>query len=154
MRGASLDLGDSEMTGILEEGNRPPRLRSAIAAANVSFVIAKAGACDVKDAVSDRDCGSNPTADGAAHRVENLGEDKTDQQTTECICSPDEQISLVALAWLGRGTYDRSPWREALQHARAQRNARKPECLLGPPLLGADREQGVAPFGANCSQSG
>ena len=64
----------------------------------------------------------------------------------------DEQIALVALAWLGRGTYDVSEWRQALETARNERNQRTAEYLLGLPLLGDYLEEGLAVFGESCSE--
>jgi hypothetical protein len=62
----------------------------------------------------------------------------------------DEQINMVALAWVGRGTYDLTEWREALNEARAQHNKRTAEYLIGLPLLGDYLEEGLAAFGLDC----
>jgi hypothetical protein len=53
----------------------------------------------------------------------------------------------VALAWLGRGTYDIDEWHDAVQTARDAHNARTAEYLLGLPLLGDYLEDGLAMFG-------
>jgi hypothetical protein len=45
----------------------------------------------------------------------------------------DEQMNLVALAWVGRGTYDIGEWREALNVARNEHNKRAAEYLLKLP---------------------
>jgi hypothetical protein len=65
----------------------------------------------------------------------------------------DEQTNLVALAWVGRGTYDLSEWNEALREARSEHNKRVAEYLLGLPLLGDYLEEGLAAFGENCGES-
>ena len=39
----------------------------------------------------------------------------------------------MALAWLGRGTYDIGEWREALSEARTEHNKRTAEYLSGSP---------------------
>ena len=62
----------------------------------------------------------------------------------------DEQIWLVALAWIGRGTYDAKEWKEALAEARDQHNKRTAEYLTGLPLLGDYLEEGLAAFGEDC----
>jgi hypothetical protein len=47
----------------------------------------------------------------------------------------DEQASLVALAWIGRGSFGPEELEEALATARAERTNRTDEYLLGMPLL-------------------
>jgi hypothetical protein len=56
-------------------------------------------------------------------------------------------VQLVALAWLGRGTYDLSEWRTALDTARSEHRKRTAEYLLGLPLLGDYLEDGLSMFG-------
>jgi hypothetical protein len=58
----------------------------------------------------------------------------------------DERLQLVALAWLGRGTYDISEWKTALDTARSEHRKRTAEYLLGLPLLGDYLEDGLAMF--------
>ena len=57
----------------------------------------------------------------------------------------------MALAWIGRGTFDAKDWTEALRIAREQRNARTAEYLTGLPLLGDYLEEGLAAFGESCT---
>ena len=120
----------------------------------VCHVIAKARAFDAKEQVSDPDSGSNASDDGMTDVLEDLPDDvdATRVELAEFIRSmdEDEQIALVALAWLGRGTYDLSDWREALNEARAQHNKRTAEYLMGLPLLGDYLEEGLAAFGLDC----
>jgi hypothetical protein len=56
----------------------------------------------------------------------------------------DEQIRLVALAWIGRGTFEASEWKDAIKEARASHNDRTAEYLVGLPLLGDYLEEGRA----------
>lgn len=63
----------------------------------------------------------------------------------------EEQINLVALAWVGRGTYDASEWQQALETARTEHNTRTAEYLLGLPLLGDYLEEGLAAFDLDCA---
>ncbi len=65
----------------------------------------------------------------------------------------DEQTNLVALAWVGRGTYEISEWREALSVARNEHNKRTAEYLLKLPLLGDYLQEGLAAFGEDCGES-
>ena len=64
----------------------------------------------------------------------------------------DEQLDLVALAWIGRGTYDISEWREARSIARNEHNKRTAEYLLKLPLLGDYLQEGLAAFGEDCGE--
>jgi hypothetical protein len=52
----------------------------------------------------------------------------------------------VALAWLGRGTYDLDEWKEAVATARTEHSRRTAEYLLTLPLLGDYLEDGLAMF--------
>ena len=63
----------------------------------------------------------------------------------------DEQISLVALAWVGRGTYEAAEWQQALDTARGEHTNRTAEYLLGLPLLGDYLEEGLAALDLDCA---
>ena len=118
----------------------------------VCHVIAKARVFDAKEEDSDPDSGSNAADDGMTDILEDTAEDATYDELVEFIRSMDEeeQTALVALAWVGRGTYDAKEWKEALGEARTQHNARTAEYLLGLPLLGDYLEEGLAAFGQDC----
>ena len=120
----------------------------------VCHVIVKARTFDAKEGVSDPDSGSNATDDNMADILEDLRGDATYRELVEYIRSldEDEQINLVALAWLGRGTYDKAEWKEALAEARAAHNARTAEYLTGMPMLGDFLEEGLAAFGESCEK--
>lgn len=125
----------------------------AINTDKVCFVIAKARMFDVKEGVSDPDSGSNPTDEDMRDILEDFASDPTYQELVEFIRALDEeeQINLVALAWVGRGTFDRSEWTEALETARDAHNNRTAEYLTGLPLLGDYLEEGLEAFGESCS---
>ncbi len=53
----------------------------------------------------------------------------------------------MALAWLGRGTFDIDEWDEAVKTARDEHNKGTGQYLLGLPLLGEYLEDGLAMFG-------
>ena len=59
----------------------------------------------------------------------------------------------MALAWVGRGTYEISEWREALSVARSEHNKRTAEYLQKLPLLGDYLEEGLAAFGEDGGES-
>ncbi len=59
----------------------------------------------------------------------------------------DEQASLIALAWIGRGDYSAEDWDEARTLAR-ERNVRDPaDYLLGIDMLGDMLEEGLNELG-------
>ncbi len=59
----------------------------------------------------------------------------------------DEQASLIALAWVGRGDYGAAEFEEARTLAK-ERNIRDPaEYLLGIDMLGDMLEEGLAELG-------
>ena len=59
----------------------------------------------------------------------------------------EEQIELVALAWLGRGDYTLESWEEALETARERHNERTAAYLMGMPLLPDLLSEGLAAHG-------
>jgi hypothetical protein len=124
-----------------------------IAEDKVAFIIVKAREFDEKVADSDPDEGSNPTDDDNADILEDKAGDGTREELVGAIneLNEDEQIELVALAWLGRGTYELSEWSDALQVARDEHNKRTAQYLLGLPMLGDYLEEGLAAFGISIS---
>ena len=59
----------------------------------------------------------------------------------------DEQVELVALAWLGRGDYTLDTWDEALETAGERHNERTAAYLMGMPLLPDLLSEGLAAHG-------
>jgi hypothetical protein len=119
--------------------------------AKVRHIITRARVFDAKEGVSDPDPGSNATDDAMADILEDFADDATYQELAEFIRSLDEeeQINLVALAWIGRGTYAAAEWTEALSEARAAHNARTAEYLTQLPMLGDYLEEGLAALEPN-----
>ncbi len=119
----------------------------------IAFIIVKAREFDAKEADSDPDSGSNPTDDGGADVLEDKQGDQARRELITAIndLNEDEQMELVALAWLGRGTYDISEWQDALNTARGEHNKRTAQYLLSLPLLGDYLEEGLDAFGEGIS---
>lgn len=140
---------DPEIPADVELGINPDK---------VCHIIAKARQFDAKEDMSDPDSGSNASDDGMADVLEDLPVDldATRLEIVEFIraLDEDEQINLVALAWLGRGTYELTEWRDALAEARSQHSKRTAEYLLGLPLLGDYLHEGLAAFGESCGEIG
>ena len=112
----------------------------------VRQIIDQARMFDAKEELSDPNSGSNPADDMMADVLEDLRDDATASELAECIrgLDEDEQVDLVALAWIGRGTYEASQWEEALPEARRAHNARTAEYLLSLPKLGDYLEEGLS----------
>jgi hypothetical protein len=142
---------------IVSETEAPAGVELGINSDKVCHIIAKARAFDAKEEISDPDSGSNAADDGMTDVLEDLPDDAdaTRLELLEFIraLDEDEQLNLVALAWVGRGTYEISEWREAMSVARNEHNKRTAEYLLKLPLLGDYLEEGLAAFGENCGES-
>jgi hypothetical protein len=124
-----------------------------ISTEKVCYIIQKARMFDVKSEVSDPDSGSNPTDDDMRDVLEDFADDPTRQELVAFIRGLDEeeQIALVALAWVGRGTYSAAEWGEALDAARDAHNPRTAEYLLSLPILGDYLEEGLDAFDESCA---
>jgi hypothetical protein len=119
-----------------------------IATDKLAFIIEKARAFDVKESDSDPDSGSNPSDDGNVDILEDKADDPTREELVGAIreLNEDERAELVALAWLGRGTYDLEEWDEAVSTARSEHGRNAAKYLIGLPLLGDYLEDGMAMF--------
>lgn len=120
----------------------------------VCFVIIKAREFDVKDAVSEADPGSNPSDDKMASVLEDHADDPVMEELLSFMgdMSEDEQIDLVALAWLGRGDYTAEDWPAVREEAARAHNDNTPAYLLGIPMLGDFLEEGLGLLGYSCEQ--
>jgi hypothetical protein len=114
----------------------------------VSFIILKAREFDAKEGDVDPDEGSNAIDDGQTDILTDKEDDPVREELLGAIRSlnDDERLRLVALAWLGRGTYSKEEWREAIATARSEHSRRAAEYLLTMPLLGDYLEDGLAQF--------
>ncbi len=65
---------------------------------------------------------------------------------------PDQQESLVALMWLGRGDYELEEWNAVLEVAHERHNERTAEYLIGTPLLADYLEEGLSQLGYQCGE--
>ena len=114
----------------------------------IGFIILKAREYDVKEGDSDPEEGSNAIDDGQIDVLTDTPEDPVREELVGAIraLNDEERIRLVALAWLGRGTFALDEWKEALSTARSEHSRRAAEYLLGLPLLGDYLEDGLAMF--------
>src|SRR5271166_4544655 len=89
----------------------------AISPEKVCFIIVKAREFDAKDEVTEPEPGSNPSDDMGVAVLEDHEDDPVVEELTTFIdsLSEDEQIDLVALAWLGRDDYSAEDWQTVRQ---------------------------------------
>jgi hypothetical protein len=135
---------------IAAETEEPATPTLNIAAEKVRFIIIKARQFDGKEGDSDPDEGSNASDDGMADVLEDKPEDDSvRQELVQFINALDEEekANLVALAWVGRETYDLDEWAEALETARTEHSKRTAKYLLEMPMLGDYLADGLAEFG-------
>ncbi len=120
----------------------------------VCHIIVKARAFDAKDVAVEEDYASNPADEDMREVLEDLGDDATYDEMREFInaLNEDEQVDLVALAWVGRGSFAPEEWEEARAEARRAHNDRTAEYLLGMPLLADYLAEGLAAFGHSCEE--
>jgi hypothetical protein len=121
----------------------------------VCFIIIKAREFDVKDAVTEPDTGSNASDDRMIAVLEDHGDDPVEEELTSFISSlsEDEQIDLVALAWLGRDDNTIEDWpelRAEAARAHSSRTTHTADYLLGIPLLSDQLEEALSLFGQSC----
>ncbi len=105
-----------------------------ISPTKVGFVIVKAREIAAKVAAWDDGATSDHDAESI---LELFADDATEDELLSFIrdLNEDERASLVALAWIGRGSFGPEELEEALATARAERTNRTDEYLLGMPLL-------------------
>jgi uncharacterized protein DUF3775 len=117
-----------------------------ISPAKVGFVIVKAREIAAKVAAWDDGDTSDHDADSI---LESFSDDATQAEIKEFIrdLNVDERASLVALAWIGRGSFTPDELDEALATARGERVNRTEDYLLGMPLLPDYLEEGLDRLG-------
>lgn len=88
--------------------------------------------------------------------LEDDSDDAVEQEMTALLddLAEDQLQEVLALAWVGRGTYDASEWDDALEEA-SDRDAEDPiDQLLDMPTLAAYLDAGLAAFDLNCEGIG
>ncbi len=139
----------STQPAIPDDGDESPL---TISPEKVCFIIIKAREFDAKKEVTEPDPGSNPADDKDAAVLEEHEDDPVIEEITSLInsVSEDEQIDLVALAWLGRDDYSVDDWPSVREEAARAHNRRTAEYLLGMPLLADFLEEGLSMLGFSC----
>lgn len=119
-----------------------------IAPEKVAHIIIKAREYDARVAPVIPDDGSG--SDGEPDDVlEDLPSDTSRPELVQFIAAlnEDEQAHLVALTWVGRGTFEPDEFNEAVETARQEKVNSTAEYLLGLPLLADYLEDGLERLG-------
>jgi hypothetical protein len=126
----------------------------AISPEKVCFIIVKAREFDAKDIVTDPGDSSSAADDAMISVLEDHADDPVVQELRGFIgaLTEDEQIDLVALAWLGRGDGTIEDWDELRAEAARAHNRRTASYLLGMPLLPDHLEEALSAFGRSCEE--
>ena len=134
------------------ESESPAELN--ISTEKVCFIIIKAREFDVKVDPVEPDPASNPADDGQSEILEDYPDDPTQAELREAIddLNEDETADLVALAWIGRGDFDRGDLEEARALARERHRRRAGDYLVGMPTLGDLLEEGLDALGHSCEE--
>ena len=120
-----------------------------IAPEKVAHVIIKAREYDAKvgawnDTREEGDAEEDPSA-----ILEDFADDPTKAELVGFIeaLNYDEQANLVALAWIGRGTFEKEEFAEAVETARAERINATASYLMGIPMIADFLEEGLEKMG-------
>jgi len=81
--------------------------------------------------------------------LESRSGDRTEAELRQYIAdlNSDEQASLVAVAWIGRGTFDASELEEAIRTAKEEASSPTEDYLIGMGLLSDYLEDGLDALG-------
>jgi len=120
-----------------------------IAPEKVAHVIIKAREYDAKVGSWDDSATAGDAADDPASILEDYADDPTRAELASFIdgLNDDEQAHLVALAWIGRGTFAPEELDEAVETARSERTSATSRYLMGIPLLADYLEEGLERMG-------
>ena len=103
----------------------------------VFYLVDKAREFHVKEAVTIPEVPLSPTDDWARQVLADHADDPVFQELKTMIddLEPDQQVSLVALMWVGRGDYAAAEWNSAIEQAKDSWNQRTADYLIGTPLV-------------------
>lgn len=124
----------------------------SISSEQVCYIVVKAREFEAKDVQTIPDSASNASDDQMYSVLEDNPDDPVVEELTSFISdlNVDEQIDLVALAWLGRGDGSLSDWAEIRAEAARAHNDQTANYLLGMPLLPDYLEEALSLFDMSC----
>ncbi len=122
-----------------------------IAPEKVAHVIVRAREFDRKVASWGDDPDGTETEESPEAVLEDNGQDPiaTELSSFIDVLNVDEQASLVALMWIGRGTYEAEELSDAIESALGERVNATSKYLMGIPLLADYLEDGLEKLGYN-----
>ncbi len=104
---------------------------------------------------TDEDADPTDSDDGLAVLEDEANESVEAEMTAALDDLADDQIAeVLALAWVGRGTYDASEWEDALEEANDPSNEDPIDQLLDMPMLAGYLDAGLAAFDLSCDGTG
>lgn len=120
-----------------------------ISTAKVAHVIVRAREYDAKVGSWEDPMSRGFREDDSNSILQNFATDSTRGELAEFIgaLNEDEQASLVALAWLGRGSFAPEELDEAIETAKSEKVNKTEDYLLGIPLLADYLEEGLDKLG-------
>lgn len=126
-----------------------------ISTAKVAHVIVRAREYDAKTGSWEDVVETGFREDDGNSILENFSSDSTRSELAEFIAAlnEDEQASLVALAWVGRGSFSPEELDEAIETAKSERVNKTEDYLLGMPLLADYLEEGLDKLGFSIEES-
>jgi Protein of unknown function (DUF3775) len=126
-----------------------------IAPEKVAHIIIKAREYDSKVGSWDDTSKAGDAEDDPDSILEDFANDPTRAELVSFInaLNDDEQAHLVALAWIGRGTYEPEDLGEAVATARRERVNATSRYLVGMPLLADYLEEGLEKLGISAEDA-
>mgnify|MGYP001213158119 FL=1 len=126
-----------------------PRAALEIAPEKVAHVIIKAREYDAKVGAWNSSPHEGDADEDPSSILEDFANDPTGAEIVGFIdaLNDDEQAHLVALLWIGRGTFEAEELEEAVETAKAEQTSSTASYLLGQPLLSDYLEEGLEKLG-------
>ena len=126
-----------------------------IAPEKVAHIVIKAREYDCKVATWDDSAKAGDAEEEPDSILEDFSNDPTRAELVTFIngLNDDEQAHLVALAWIGRGTFGPEDLDEAVETARNERVNSTSRYLIGMPLLADYLEEGLDKLGISVADA-
>ncbi len=133
----------------------PAPVEINISTDKVCYIIVKAREFDVKVEPLEPDPGSNPSDDAEGAILEDYADDPTLLELRQAIrdLNDDEVVDLIAIAWVGRGDFDRNDFDSARALAMERHRRNSAPYLTGMPSLGDYLDDGLAELGHSCDDT-
>lgn len=118
----------------------------------VCYIISRVRQFQAKEAAVIPEEPFNPSDDRALQVLADHADDLTFQELKTAIddLEPDQQVVLIALTWVGRGTYDAGEWEDALADAGDNWTSRTAEYLIATPMVADYLTGGLSQLGYSC----